>query len=356
MLQKAVILGGGSAGLAIADELARREVQTFVLVPEQGSPDNGGVGSDPFFDLVAQLQPGFRNRYGWLTRLRMLISQVWAKLFPCRQVRSVEDLLVNRFGRLLYRQALRPFARKVWGKPCESVLADGQEKLQVADPATVDQEELAHLIEQQGGKVMHHQTIYSIYSVPHEICSVHVRDTQTGELSLYPGDRFYSTLPIRSLIRALNAWVPEEIRTIADRLYYRSIVKVTITRSRAGIPFHKYAGKTGMVVVGDRIYILRSDVQVARVQFGEGKVLGSGSLVLEYCCTARDQFWLQDDLAIRRLAIADMVLLELTGAEDVMEIKVSRIEDSILVHSDGYNRLEALKAYTRSFQNLELDY
>lgn len=355
MFQKAIILGGGPAGLAIADELARRQVQTFILVPEQGSPDIGEACSDPFFDLVGQLQPDFRNRYGWLTRLRMWIDMAWSKLFPHRQVRSVEDLLVNRFGRLLYRHALRPFARKVWGKPCESVLADGQENLSVTHSTTVKPEELAQLIEEKGGKVLHHQTIYSIYSVPNEICSVHVRDAQTGELLLYPADRFYSTLPIRSLIRAMNSRVPEEIRIIADRLYYRSIVKVIITHSQAGVPLHKYSKKAGMLVAGDRIYILRSDVQVARVQFGAGKVLGSGNLVMEYCCTARDQLWSQDDPAIRRLAIADMVLMELAAAEDVLDIGVCRIEDAILVHSDGYDRLETLKAYARSFFNLELE-
>jgi hypothetical protein len=356
MFQKAIVLGGGPAGLAIADELARRQIQTFVLIPEESSPDPGKTDSDPFFDLVAQFQPDFRNRYyGWLARLRMLISLAWSKVFPRRQVRSVEDLLVNQFGRLLYRQVLRPFARKVWGRPCESVLADGRDELSPVDLATVNQEELAHSIEQQGGKVIHHQNIYSIYSVPNEICSVHVRDAQTGELSLYPGDRFYSTLPIRSLIRAMNSRVPEEIRNIADRLCYRSIVKVTITRSQAGILLEKYSGKAGMVVVGDRVYILRSDVQVARVQFGEGRFFGSGNLVLEYCCTAHDRFWSLDDAAIRRLAIADIVILELAGAEDVMDIGICRIEDAILVHSDGYDRLEALKAYTRSFFNLELD-
>jgi protoporphyrinogen oxidase len=355
-LQKAIILGGGPAGLAIADELTRQQIQTFILVPEQDSPEFGEACSDPFFDLVAQFEPNFRNQYGWVTRLRMWISQAWVKFFPRHPVRSVEDKLVNRLGRVLYRHTLRPFARKVWGKPCESVLVDDQAEFSASNAAASRPEELTQSIEQQGGKVLRHQNIYSIYSVSNEICSVHVRDTQTGELSLYPADRFYSTLPIRILIRAMSSRVPDEIRTIADRLYYRSVIKVMITRSQAGIPLQKYAKRAGMVVFGERLYILRTDVQVARVQFGERKALGSGSLILEYCCTAHDQLWAQDDSAIRRLAIADMVLLELGAAEDILGIKVCRNEDAILVHSDGYDRLEALRAYTRSFQNLELNY
>jgi hypothetical protein len=69
---------------------------------------------------------------------------------------------------------------------------------------------IVHSINARGGLVLHHQCIYSIYAVRDAICSVHVRDASTGELSLFTGDLFYTTLPAGTLVKTLQAPVPLE--------------------------------------------------------------------------------------------------------------------------------------------------
>jgi hypothetical protein len=69
---------------------------------------------------------------------------------------------------------------------------------------------IIHSINARGGQVLHHQCIYSIYAVRDAICSVHVRDASTGELSLFTGDLFYTTLPAGTLVKTLQAPVPPE--------------------------------------------------------------------------------------------------------------------------------------------------
>ena len=60
-------------------------------------------------------------------------------------------------------------------------------------------EQLAHQIEEKGGKIYLHQLVYTTYFVDQEVCSIHAIDARTGELNLYPGDYFFSTLPVNEL-------------------------------------------------------------------------------------------------------------------------------------------------------------
>ena len=60
-------------------------------------------------------------------------------------------------------------------------------------------ERLAHQIEEKGGMVYLHQLVYTTYSVAQEVCSIHAIDSRTGELNLFSGDYFFSTLPFREL-------------------------------------------------------------------------------------------------------------------------------------------------------------
>jgi hypothetical protein len=60
-------------------------------------------------------------------------------------------------------------------------------------------DQLAHQIEEKGGKIHLHQLVYSTYSVKHEVCAIHAIDSRTGELNLFSGDYFFSTLPLTDL-------------------------------------------------------------------------------------------------------------------------------------------------------------
>jgi len=60
-------------------------------------------------------------------------------------------------------------------------------------------EQLAYQIEEKGGTIYLHQQVYTTYSVDQEVCSIHAIDAHTGELNLFPGDYFFSTLPLSAL-------------------------------------------------------------------------------------------------------------------------------------------------------------
>ncbi len=50
--------------------------------------------------------------------------------------------------------------------------------------------------------------------------------SETGEAHVFEGDYFFSTMPIRELIRALDDRVPADVQAISDGLLYRDFITV----------------------------------------------------------------------------------------------------------------------------------
>ncbi len=53
-----------------------------------------------------------------------MVSYLWAKLFPIKDVRSFEDWTTNQFGQKLYSIFFKTYTEKVWGMPCNEMSAD----------------------------------------------------------------------------------------------------------------------------------------------------------------------------------------------------------------------------------------
>ena len=56
--------------------------------------------------------------------LKIGFSYLKARLFPRKIEKSLEDFLINRFGRQLYLTFFKSYTEKVWGVPCESISAE----------------------------------------------------------------------------------------------------------------------------------------------------------------------------------------------------------------------------------------
>jgi protoporphyrinogen oxidase len=364
MLKKAIILGAGPAGLAVADDLLRRtDIQPILLEPSFGPDELPEVNADPFLEYLIGLKPDVRKSFGWIRRIRIFFSRLWARLF-LRRVHSLEDVIVNRFGWQLYLHFFKHYAEKVWGVPCNAILDGWEMPVTSGSPAGAtsgagdDPAAIALSVEQRGGKILHHQNIYAIYAVPHEICSVHVIDALTGELSLYTADYFFSTIPIRDLIRVVQAPVPEEVRNIVDHLLYRDVIRIDIELSQIAIPDQKRAKYPVLEAINDHLYVLGQELKVSRVTLdckeGFENARGSVRVVMEYCCTKSDGFWAQPDKTIRSLAIDELEQMGLATTNDVVGVRLRRVEKAIPVYSGSYARIGTVKNYTGSFFNLFL--
>ena len=61
---------------------------------------------------------------GILRSTACMLSYVWSKAFPIREVKSFEDWTSNQFGKKLYSIFFKTYTEKVWGMPCNEMSAD----------------------------------------------------------------------------------------------------------------------------------------------------------------------------------------------------------------------------------------
>ena len=68
-----------------------------------------------FFDYPIRLTVGTLQALGWKRTVRVGASYLWSRLRKITPERSLEDFLINRFGRELYLTFFKSYTEKVWG-------------------------------------------------------------------------------------------------------------------------------------------------------------------------------------------------------------------------------------------------
>jgi len=77
-----------------------------------------------FFDYPIRLTYDTLRKMGFARTMRSGVSYMRSAILPRRQERSLEDFLINRFGRELYETFFRSYTEKVWGVPCDQISAE----------------------------------------------------------------------------------------------------------------------------------------------------------------------------------------------------------------------------------------
>ena len=77
-----------------------------------------------FFDYPIKLTGDTLGKLGLIRTVKIGFSYLRARLFPRKVEKSLEDFLINRFGRQLYLTFFKSYTEKVWGVPCEAISAE----------------------------------------------------------------------------------------------------------------------------------------------------------------------------------------------------------------------------------------
>src|SRR5262249_22630535 len=77
-----------------------------------------------FFDYPISLTRTTLENLGVRRTLRVGTSYLWSRARRIRPERSLEDFLINRFGRELYLTFFKSYTEKVWGTSCEEISAE----------------------------------------------------------------------------------------------------------------------------------------------------------------------------------------------------------------------------------------
>ena len=163
-------------------------------------------------------------------------------------------------------------------------------------------EHVADTIVQSGGEIRMEQRVDRIHVAGNRVTSVDIVDS-AGKRETLEGDYFFSTMPMKELVAALDCRVPDNVREVAGGLEYRDFITVGLLANRLSI-----TEPTGGLLKDTWIYIQEPDVLLGRLQIFNNwspYMVDDPSKVwlgLEYFCYETDPLWKMTDADLQAFA------------------------------------------------------
>jgi protoporphyrinogen oxidase len=318
------------------------------------------------FDYPLTLSWGTARGIGAWRMVRAGTSYLRSRLQPIRQENSLEDFLINRFGRELYRTFFKSYTEKVWGVPCHDIPADwGAQRVKGlsiagalkhalarkrgADATQKTQkgietsliewflypkygpgqmwEVVADEVRQLGGQILLEHQVNAFVTEGNSMVGVEALHQPTGCRTRFDADFVFSSMPIIDLVRALDSGVPPAVRQVSDGLVYRDFVTVGLL-----VDALKLEPDRGDSMIRDNwIYIQEPDVSIGRLQIFNNwspYLIADPSKVwlgLEYFCSEGDELWSRPDADFVDLGVSELGKIDVISSQAAIDGCVIRM-------------------------------
>ena len=169
------------------------------------------------------------------------------------------------------------------------------------------------------------------------------------------GDFFFSTMPVKDLIRGMGEAVPAEVRRIAEGLVYRDFITV-------GLLVKELRIKEGdsKRISDNWIYVQEPDVKLGRIQIFNNwspymvEDQDKTCLGLEYFCTEGDELWRMSDEDFADFAIRELASIGFIDRESVLDHCVVRVQKTYPAYFGSYDQFSTVRRFLDGFENLFL--
>jgi protoporphyrinogen oxidase len=286
-----------------------------------------------FFDYPIKLTGTTIANLGPVRMAKIGVSYVMSRVRPIKEEKSLEDFLINRFGRELYLTFFKSYTEKVWGTPCDKISAEwgaqrikglslttalkhfvrkafsgkpkaaGDVAQKGTDTSLIERflypkfgpgqlwEHVAAKVVAMGGEIHMGWKVDAIETEGDRVTAV-VAVNDAGERQTFTGDYFLSTMPMRDLVRAMRAEVPANVHEVAEGLQYRDFITVGVLANKLDVT------ESDKTLIKDTwIYIQEPDVLLGRLQIFNNwspYMVADPTKVwigLEYFCYETDPLW-----------------------------------------------------------------
>ncbi len=344
-----------------------------------------------FFSYPVSLSVDTIRKLGLWRTFRIGMSYLKSALFPIRKEENLEQFFINRFGEELYRTFFKSYTEKVWGVACRDINAEwGAQRIKglsvlktlshalkkalglarrdisqkTTETSLIERflypklgpgqmwEEVARQVVELGGEIHLNYTVDRLLTDGRSIAAVEAN--ADGERRLFEGDYVFSTMPIKDLVRALDADVPADVQTVAEGLMYRDFITVGVLVDRM-----KVSGSERFVR-DNWIYIQEPDVRVGRLQIFNNwspYMVADPSTVwlgLEYFCNEGDDLWQKSDSDMTALAFEELAKIGMIDRAAVLDATVIRMPKTYPAYFGTYDRFDVVRDYLDEFGNLFL--
>jgi protoporphyrinogen oxidase len=408
--QNILPIAGAEPGLAIAYQNAQRRVAAKAGPAGPAAPGDDRVMlvrnrlsriyfQGRFFAYPVKANLDTALQLGPLRVGRMLASYARARAFPRRPEASLEDFLLNRFGRELYETFFQHYTEKVWGVKCTEISAEwGAQRIKglsvtrallhafkapldtlgltrgggTVNTSLIERflypkygpgqmwETVAEQVRAAGGEIRLWQRAVGVKLDGNRLRAVTSQDVRTGERHELAANYVISTMPVSELIQALGDAVPAPVARVAAGLEYRDFITVGLLLRRLQKTPGAIPGSAINLVPDNWIYIQDQGVQVGRLQFfnnwspylvADPQTVWIG---MEYFCRGGDSLWSRTDGDLLELGIAELEKLGLAHRADLLDGLVLRVPKAYPGYYGSYGQFSTIRDYTDSIPNLFL--
>lgn len=333
-----------------------------------------------FFNYPVSLGMEMVRNLGMMRIIKILWSYVKIKMAPIRDEHSLEDFMINRFGRELYTTFFKDYTEKVWGIACNRIKPEwGAQRIKglsitkvfayaikkilgLHNADSVEHflypklgtgqlwEEVAKIIIEKGGELHFNQEVRNIKTDNNQITSV-----QTQDLT-FSGDYFISTMPVKELIHAMESKPPKNVVEVADGLIYRDYISVGLLLKK----LNYQSAKTKGLIQDNWIYIQEPDVKLGRIviynNFSLAMLADSSKvwLGLDYFCDEGDMLWQKTDAEMKTFGIEELIRLGFIHPTDVLDSVIIKEKKSYPAYFGTYDRFSEIREFTDTLTNLFL--
>jgi protoporphyrinogen oxidase len=184
--------------------------------------------------------------------------------------------------------------------------------------------------------------------------SISGRD-KSGAERKFSGDYFFSTMPMKDLVRSLDVEVPPAVKEVSEGLMYRDFITVGLLCTQL-----KITEKNKKLVEDNWIYIQEPDVLAGRLQIFNNwspYMLANPEQVwigVEYFCQDVDELWKKPEGEMAEFARMELDKIGIINKNNVLDSTVIKVPKTYPAYFGTYDRFDELRSYLDKFENIFL--
>jgi protoporphyrinogen oxidase len=288
---------------------------------------------------------------------------------------SLEDWVVNRFGRAMFDLYFREYSEKVWGIGCGNISAEwvarrieglslwtaiknaftkrsGRTIHTLADTFLYPSGGIGMIADRLRGEIDARNAVRTdtrVCRVDHDDFTVtNVMLRQGRELYNASGRDYISSIPLTALLASLNPAPPEEVRRAAAKLAYRDLVVSTIMIDRDQVTDLTW------------MYLPEKAIPFGRIHEPKNwspamAPAGKTHIVAEYFCFQGDGIWKAGDEELTALTVKHLSRMGFITEREVIGSCVVRVPRAYPLFTVNYRKhADKVLDYLGRFRNLQI--
>lgn len=346
-----------------------------------------------FFDYPVSLNPTTIRNLGLFRMTGMGFSYLHSCFHKRKEV-TLEDFMINRFGKKLYQTFFEGYTEKVWGKSPKNLSADwGSQRIKGISIGAVlkdffqrafhlqPKEVQTSLIERfsypkygpgefyeclqgevlrLGGEIrMNAETIGFKGTADKNLTHVLYKE-RDGKVKEIRADYILSSMPVKDLACALpERWISREAGRIAHDLPYRDFMTAGLLVDRLELENHTHHKTLNHIIPDCWIYIQEPEVKIGRLQIFNNwspylvkDPMHTVWIGLEYFCQEGDFLWSMEDDEFLSFAEKELQKIHVIRQGAVKEGHVVRMQKAYPAYYGSYKDFPLLQKELDTIHNL----